>query len=403
MAFEIVRELVTRLSFVVNTKALNGFNRSIGSIKKGMASFQNGFRNFAITARNFAVSVGGLFGSIAVFANKLFDSERKLTTLSKVTGINRDQIDRLRIALNGIGVSTTTFQGILSHLATGLNQAKLGFGDLQKFSSATGISLKDTNGKFKDTDQLFGEFLDHARKIENPALQGLFLKAAFGNISPEEATSLLSKSSQDIQDAASAAGNLQATVSDKDREELNKFQKNFSDLQDLLLKFTTQVVLGVLPYVNRALEGFVKIGSAIKDLRDYFSELSEVIKQKFLPATDSIKNFANKNFPEGSAQRTFLDFSNDAAKRVKSFVVDTLLENPLNSIDRLSRQATGVSLIRDEATTNQININMTVPAGTSQEQANFIENAATQSFDRAGESLGREQRQMRNQNTLTAF
>lgn len=398
MTAGIVRELVTRLSFVVNTKALNGFNRSISSIKKGMVSFQNGFRNFALTARNFALSVGGLFSSISLVANKLFDSERKLTTLSKVTGINRDQIDRLRIAMNGMGVSTQTFQSILSHLSSGLNQAKLGYGDLSKFSAATGISLRNTNGKFKRTDVLLGEFVDHAREIENPELQGLFLKMAFGNLSPEEATSLLSKSSKDLQAAATSAGSLQATVSDTDRAELDKFKKNFSDLQELIIKWGTEITLGVLPYLNSALEGFVNIGSSIKDLRTYFSELATSLSSLFEPIVETAKTFKNFIAPSGSQTDSYF-------QKAKNFAYEVgydYLHLP-ETIDRASRSLFNVPLLNDSGTTNQINVNMTVPAGTSQEQANFIENAATQSFDKAGDNLGREQRQMRNQNTLMAY
>lgn len=397
MANGVVRQLITRLSFQVDQKKLDGFKRSVNGIKAGLNNFVSGFKTFVGAASGLALTLTGLVTSASVFAGLLGNTERSLKALSKQTGVERNQLERMRIAFNTVGVSTESFNRVIGNLGEGLNQAKLGYGPLLEFSNKIGLNLYKSNGQIKETDQLLSELIDYARKVDNPALQSLLNKLAFGDLSPEQFNSLISKSADEFKSIASSASDLQASVSSEDQQALQDFQKHFTELKELIYKWGSEVVLGILPTINAALQYFIEFGRQVRDLRVYFQELGAAIVKIFAPIVDAISSIQEYIAPTGSDRRGYLE-------KTKKFFGEVWYDytHPFQTIDKISRNVAGVGFLKDPAPIN-VTVNTTVPPGTSAEQARNIQDTSEKVYEQVGASWERQARQMTNNNAILGY
>ena len=134
-------------------KKMNSTFKSIGRVGlKGLGSLTRGLRNAGLAATAAA-------GAFAFMAKSTIN---QLDTLGKVAnklGVTTEFLSKYQVIANRAGISTETFNMGLQRFLRRLGEAQMGTGELLKPLQKMGISMKDSNGKFRDGTEVFQEFM----------------------------------------------------------------------------------------------------------------------------------------------------------------------------------------------------------------------------------------------------
>lgn len=107
--------------------------------------------------------------------------------MASVTGASRERLQELGFAAQMSGSSMEALGGALQKMNVTVSAAASGNKELKEMFAGLQISLKNTNGTLKSTDELFDLFVNRISRIKNPALQSKAALKIFG----EGATQLL--------------------------------------------------------------------------------------------------------------------------------------------------------------------------------------------------------------------
>ena len=134
-------------------KKMNSSFKSIGRVGlKGLGSLTRGLRNAGIAATAAA-------GAFAFMAKSTMN---QLDTLGKVAnklGVTTEFLSKYQVIANRAGISTETFNMGLQRFLRRLGEAQMGTGELLKPLQKMGISMKDSNGKFRAGTDVFADFM----------------------------------------------------------------------------------------------------------------------------------------------------------------------------------------------------------------------------------------------------
>ncbi len=148
-----VRELVTKLGFVVDDKKLAVFDRRVAALKKSLG----------LLIKTTAV-VGGAITAIAVRTANAGD---ELAKTSRRLGLNVEALQEWRFAATRAGVDIRTFDMAVQRFGRRVAEAARGQGEARDALAEMGIELTDVNGKLRDSDVLLTESLIALSKQEN--------------------------------------------------------------------------------------------------------------------------------------------------------------------------------------------------------------------------------------------
>lgn len=119
---------------------------------------------------------GGLL-ALGVNAGKTADD---LNTMSKVTGLSTDTLQRFKYASDIIDVSLETLTGSLARLTRNMGQAQNGNKQLQMTFEQLGVAYKDANGNLRDNEDVFNDVITALGQISSEADRDAIAMELFG-------------------------------------------------------------------------------------------------------------------------------------------------------------------------------------------------------------------------------
>lgn len=147
------------------------------------------------------VEAGSALVNATMETSKLAD---ELGTLSAQTGLSTDTLQELNYASELLDVDTQTVTGSMTKLEKTMGSAANGSKSAQKTFKDLGISIKDTNGNLKDSEEVFWEAIDALGKIESESERDIISMSLFGK-SAKELNPLILAGSESFRSLASEA------------------------------------------------------------------------------------------------------------------------------------------------------------------------------------------------------
>ena len=149
----IVRELIAKVGFKVDQQSAKNAGSAMDKIKTAAKLAVGVFA---------AIKAGGAVGGLISDVTALGDS---LDKLSQRLGVTPDSLQRIQHAANLSGVSIGEMQSGLMQLQRQSYQAARGSKEAEEGFARLGVSVRDSQGKFKDAETLLGEVADGLNRI----------------------------------------------------------------------------------------------------------------------------------------------------------------------------------------------------------------------------------------------
>lgn len=148
----------------------------------------------------------------------------ELNTMSKITGISVEELQKFQYASKLVDVSQETLAMSLRKLTANMqNAAKTGKGEAYDAFDALHVKITDTNGKLRDSQAVFNELIDALNKVENQTERDAYAIDIFGR-SAAQLNPLIVAGSQVLKDYGDQADRMGLIFDDDTLNGLQEFQ-----------------------------------------------------------------------------------------------------------------------------------------------------------------------------------
>lgn len=319
----IIRELVTKLSFEVDRRGIENFNRSIIGFKT----------KFALATTAVTGFVTGVVKAISAVADTVLDTNE----LARSVGIATEELVGLQRAAQQFRISPDQFNAALTNLNQLIRESQQGFGTLQRLARDGAFEIRGADQSLLSTRQILENIIEALGRVEDEASRRDLSKQIFGN---ERFAEIAKQGVERLKELSSEFRPLGEEIS-KAEEQAKKFDSSLTRLIEKSKEFAFQAFPPLFNFVG-----------------DLFEEVN-----------DEINSFKKGTFFED----LFRKIGEEAAAFDRSLGIN----------NTFGLQNTGLA----EPITRQINmrnsINITVPPGTEESQAQFIKRGVDEAVDDA--------------------
>ena len=130
--------------------------------KKAFQNVQNSLKNLDKSFGQLKAGIGALvgIGGVGAFATQMVQTADKIGKVSAKLGISTDALQKFRFGAEQSGVATSTFDMAIQRMTRRVAEAREGTGEAKKALEEMGISLRNSSGKAKTTEEIFLEVAD---------------------------------------------------------------------------------------------------------------------------------------------------------------------------------------------------------------------------------------------------
>lgn len=230
------------------------FQQDLGQASQTASS---SFDDIKASAKDMAIAVAGAFtiDAIAGFIDETVQAAVDVDNLAKAIGVNVEEVQRYQFALIKSGIEADKFGDAISGLNEKILEAATEGGDAERFFSALGITVKNTNGTIKDGSDVILEIADAFSAMADGATKSAVASEIMGDAGAE-LIPVLNLGSQGIKNLGDEAQRLGYVLDTKAIESA----KNYNNAIDLL---GSQVKAAGMQIVGGMLPALVQVSSAM--------------------------------------------------------------------------------------------------------------------------------------------
>ncbi len=217
---------------------------------KGVGSAIGGMGSAVGQAKDRLLGLGATLGitgaALGFFVTGYADATGAIGDAAERTGVSRERFQELSFAAKLAGSSSETLAGALQKMNINVGAATKGSKELKDMFRGLGISLKDSHGNLKSTDELFDTFVDRISRIKDPSLQAQAAVKIFGK-SATELLPMLRGGKDGLADMAAEARRLGIVISGDAIGEGEKFGDVIDTLKEALKGIGNTIGTAVTP------------------------------------------------------------------------------------------------------------------------------------------------------------
>lgn len=199
--------------------------------------FEGQVKKLATTVTAIVAALGGITASAAKSADEI-------NTLSKVTGISTEELQKFNYASNLIDVSTSTLQSSLQRLTRSMSGAGNETGQAYEAFRALGVEIKTAGGELRSNSDVFYDVIDALGEIDNATQRDAYAMQIFGR-SAQELNPLIIAGSDALKQYGDEAEQMGLVFDQVTLDHLNEFQDKI-DVSKQQLKGMATIVGGEL-------------------------------------------------------------------------------------------------------------------------------------------------------------
>lgn len=241
-----------------------------------------------------AAAIGAAAGAMVSMTLETASTADQLHTMSSVTGIAVETLQEMNYAAELIDVSTDTMTGSMTKLIKNMSAAADGSAPMAEKFEALGISVTDSAGNLRDSEDVFWEAIDALGEIENETERDAAAMEIFGR-SARELNPLIEAGSEAFDELAQEAHDVGYVM---DGDMLDSFQ----DLDDNMKRLDNgataaknalgTVLLPVLTQLSgEGVNLLSEFTNAVLETNGDIDQLGSVIDQMIPQALDIINEY----------------------------------------------------------------------------------------------------------------
>ncbi len=144
------------------------------SAEDSAQSFENWGEVIKVAAEAAVAAIAAVGAAVGAAAGALVSATTdtaaladEILTLSSVTSLSTDTLQEMNYASELLDVSTDTMTGAMTRMVRSLDEAATGTGAAAEAYAALGVSVTDSSGNLRDTEDIFWDVVDSLGEIEN--------------------------------------------------------------------------------------------------------------------------------------------------------------------------------------------------------------------------------------------
>lgn len=271
--------MVDLASLVVRLVAdTSRYRRGIDQAGEDLRNFANNSKlsvgKVAAAATGAALAAASAF---AVMAKAAIDTADNLNDLSKSTGISVESLSQLRYAAEQSGTDLDGLSIGLRKLSKQASEAASGSEAAAESFEQIGVSVTDSNGKLKGTEQLLLDVADKFSQYKDGAGKAAAAQALFGK-SGAELIPFLNEGRGGIERLKEEAAKLGLTISGGTAQAADDFNDRLNKLQAKVTGAATEIVSKMLPGLLRLVERFTELVTEGDSVNSFLDNLGKIFK-----------------------------------------------------------------------------------------------------------------------------
>lgn len=161
---------VTKKEAAAMVRELNtGFKQAERAAARAARANRKQFRQMADSAQMAAAAIAGAAASVVALSQAFADLQNELLDASARTGVAVETLAGLRLAAEGSGLEFRNLEAGLNRLPKSMADAARGTGAAARAFDALGVSVVDTEGELRSSEEVLQDTFEALSAIENPA------------------------------------------------------------------------------------------------------------------------------------------------------------------------------------------------------------------------------------------
>lgn len=181
-----------------------------------------------------------------------------MLTLSTVTGLSTEQLQKYAYAADFVDTSLDTITGSLTKLTSSMNKARDGEGDAAAVFAELGIAVTDANGQLRSANDVFDEALDALGGITNATERDAKAMTLFGK-SAKELNPLIAAGSTQLSKLGKEAEKTGAVLSGSSLKALSAQQDAMDRMEKKVEALKNRFAVKLAPAMTKVFDSITKI------------------------------------------------------------------------------------------------------------------------------------------------
>lgn len=290
------------LEIAKSENALKNLNEELKETNKAKL---DGLKESLIKVGNVAASVtkavagvaAGLIATAGATAKALFNAAKEtakygdeVDKASQKLNISAENYQKLSYAMEMNGTSIDSVSKGMKNIVSDLGKMSNGVSSANDKYKKLGISLKDSNGNLKSSQQVLFDSIDALAKMQDETKRNALAQEIFGK-SAAELTPLLNSGSKGIRELMQEAEDYGMVMSDKAVKASADFDDSLTRLQGSFKGLKNRMTGDLLPGISQVMNGISKLISGQNfedDLREGIESITQTIEQLLPTILDAI-------------------------------------------------------------------------------------------------------------------
>lgn len=192
----------------------------------------------------------------------------EIITESAVTGLSEDTIQKLKYAENLVDVSYSTITGSLTKLTKNMASAQDGNAALNESFAKLGVSITDSSGHLRSSEEVFYDLVDALGAVENDTERDAIAMELLGK-SAQDLNPLIKSGSDVLRELGEEAENTGYVLDESQIKKLGEVDDAYQRMQLQIEANRKQLAADFAPAAQKAMEVFTewtgKAGKALVD------------------------------------------------------------------------------------------------------------------------------------------
>lgn len=195
-------------------------NEAKATADKIKSELSSAVDKFASDVKKTSVAVAGIITALGGITYSAANTADELNTLSKVTGLSTEELQRFNYASGLVDVSTETLQTSLKRLVRSMQSAQGGSGDAFDAFKELGVNITDAAGQLRSNEDVFYDIIDALGNIENVTQRDAYAMNIFGK-SAQDLNPLILAGSEALKEYGDQADRMGLIFDQKTLDNLN--------------------------------------------------------------------------------------------------------------------------------------------------------------------------------------